>query len=60
MTPDLKATSQLRLQHLKNRDGVVVDTPSNIFVDLERGFTLSEIAERTTEEMTQVLQQIQI
>ena len=60
MTAEMKATRRMRIQHLKNRDGEVCLDPADIFVDLERGFTLSEVAERSSEEQTQLLQSLQI
>lgn len=42
MTADMKATNNLRLQHLKQRGGTVVYEPVDLIIDLARGFTLAE------------------
>lgn len=60
MTPEMKATRQLRLQHLKNRDGEVVHDPCNLYVDLERGFCLSEVAERNETEVVEALRTLNL
>jgi hypothetical protein len=54
MTPDMKNTNQMRLQHLKNRDGPVVADPVQIFIDFKHGLRLSDIKERPAWELQSV------
>jgi hypothetical protein len=51
MTPDMKNTNQMRLQHLKNRDGPVIADPVEIYIDFKHGLRVSDTKERTATEM---------
>lgn len=60
MSPEMRASSQLRIQCHKNRDGAVPLDALNLYVDLEAGFGLSEIAERNEAEVVAALQTLNI
>lgn len=60
MSPEMRASSQIRLQAHKNRDGAVPIDALNLYVDLECGFGLSEIAERNEAEVVAALQSLNI
>jgi hypothetical protein len=54
MTPDMKNTSKMRLQHLKNRDGAVVQDPVDVYIDFAHGMKLSNTADRPQSELTAI------
>jgi hypothetical protein len=60
MTPEMRASNRFRVQHLKNRDGEVVHEPLDAFVDLKRGFGLSEVQAQTASDLTDTLRTMNI
>jgi hypothetical protein len=58
MTPDMKNANQMRLQHLKNRDGAVVENPVEVYIDFVHGMKLSNTAERPATELTAILKML--
>lgn len=60
MSPEMRISSQMRIQCHKNRDGAVPQAPLNLYVDLESGFGLSEIAERNEQEVVAALQTLNL
>jgi hypothetical protein len=55
MTPDMKNTRQMRLQHLKNRDGAIVENPVDVYIDFVHGMKVSNTADRPQTELTAIL-----
>jgi hypothetical protein len=55
MTPEMRKLGQLKLQVLKNRDGVVPPDPLDLNVDFEHGSSLRELDERNQVETFNVL-----
>ncbi|MDQ6702607.1 MAG: DnaB-like helicase C-terminal domain-containing protein [Pseudomonadota bacterium] len=54
MTPDMKNANQMRLQHLKNRDGAVVEDPVEVYIDFVHGMKVSNTADRPHTELTAI------
>jgi hypothetical protein len=60
MTPDMKNTNKMRLQHLKNRDGAVVLDPVDVHIDFKHGMKLSNTADRSQSELTAIYKTLTI
>ena len=58
MTPEMKNTNTMRLQHLKNREGAVVADPVDVHVDFKSGMTLSNTANRPQSELTAIFKRL--
>ena len=54
MTPEMKNTNTMRLQHLKHRDGAVVQDPVDVYIDFAHGMRLSNTADRPQSELTAI------
>jgi hypothetical protein len=55
MDASMRQTSQMKLQHLKNRDGVVIVDPCDVYVDFKHGLRLAEIEEKSRSERDEML-----
>lgn len=58
MTPEMRKLGQLKLQVLKNRDGVVPTEPLTLHIDFAHGFRVQELHQRTFEEMARGLRSL--
>jgi len=54
MTPDMKNVNQMRLQHLKNRDGAIVQDPVDVYIDFVHGMKVSNTVNRPQSELTAI------
>jgi hypothetical protein len=52
MTPEMRKLGQLKLQVLKNRDGMVPTEPLTLHIDFAHGFHLQGLHQRTFEEIS--------
>ena len=60
MTPEMRNLGQLKLQVLKNRDGVVPTEPLTLHIDFAHGYRVQELHLRTFEEMINGLRNLVI
>jgi hypothetical protein len=60
MTADMRKAGQLKLQVLKNRDGIVPTEPLTLTVDFAHGWRLQELDERNPTETLNVLRILQL
>ncbi len=58
MTPEMRNLGQLKLQVLKNRDGVVPTEPLTLHIDFAHGFHLQELHQRTFEQIATSLRSL--
>lgn len=60
MTTEMKALGKLRLQNLKNRDDEVVADPVDLYCELEGGYGVYEMEERSVGEIVQAIADLDI
>ncbi|GAG27423.1 unnamed protein product, partial [marine sediment metagenome] len=60
LTDSMRLSSQLRIQNLKNRDGIVVVEPIEVFCDFKHGYSLSELGIRSESEIVDILKSLDI
>ncbi len=60
MTPEMRNLGQLKLQVLKNRDGVVPTEPLTLHIDFTHGFHLRQLDERDPAETLNALRTLQL
>ena len=58
MTPEMRNLGQLKLQVLKNRDGVVPTEPLTLHIDFAHGLRVQELHKRTFEETARGLRSL--
>ena len=58
MTPEMRNLGQLKLQVLKNRDGVVPTEPLTLHIDFAHGLRVQELHQRTFEERARGLRSL--
>ncbi len=58
MTPEMRKLGQLKLQVLKNRDGVVPTEPVTLSVDFTHGSLVRELSDRTSDDAINALRSL--
>ena len=59
-TDEMRALSKFRLQNLKHRDGVLVQEPIEVFCNMDHGFSVNNMEQRTQGDLILTLQGLDI
>jgi replicative DNA helicase len=60
LTDAMRASSQLLVQNLKNRDGEVIINPIPIFCDFKNGYSISNLKMRSEDDILKALKKLEI